>query len=192
MRFAIAGMNSRMSLQLHVGDVVELLAERARLLELAQPVRQALAQPDLDAAQAVDAAHQREIVALAVDHAGRLDGAHHAGRAGHDGGEGGHRGVDAGIHQHLAGDVAEGEAGHHDAPHREVGLAALQLGHHVARHRHRKLDGVEGRERAVDLGEGRAHARGEPDVGGSWHRWLPFNAVVDAAADRGASRPGPA
>ena len=85
-------------LELDVRDMVELLAERAGLLELAQPVRQPLSQPDLHAAQAVDAAHQGEIVGIAVDHAGRFDRAHHAGRACHDGREGRDRGVDAGIH----------------------------------------------------------------------------------------------
>jgi hypothetical protein len=151
-------------LELDVRDVVELLAERARLLEFAQPVRQTLAEANLHAAQAVDAAHQGEIAGIAVDHAGRLDRGHHAGRAGHHGREGGDGGVDAGIHQHFAGDVAEGERGHHDAPHREVGLAALQQVDHVARDRHRELDGVIAGQRTVDLGERRAHARGQPDI----------------------------
>ena len=34
----------------------------------------------------------------------------------------------------------------------------------MARHRHRQFDGVEGAERTVDLGEGRAHARGQHEI----------------------------
>ena len=47
--------------QMQVRQMVELLAERPRLLELAQPVGEALAEADLDAAQTVDAADQREV-----------------------------------------------------------------------------------------------------------------------------------
>ncbi len=155
---------------MQVGQVVDLLAERARLLELAQPVGEALVEADLDAAETVDAAHHREVAAVAVDHAGGLDHAHHAGRAGHDGGEGGHRGVDAGFHQHFARDVAPGEVGHDGAPDREVRLAALELVDHVPRHRHRELDRVELGQRAVDLGEGRADARRQPDIRRAPHR----------------------
>ena len=86
-----------------IGDVLDLLLERPGALELADPVGEALAQPELDAAEAVDAADEREIAMRAVDHPGGLEGPDHAGGAGHDGREGGHRCVDAGIHQLLRG-----------------------------------------------------------------------------------------
>ena len=46
--------------QSQVGDVRDLLAERARLREAADPVGQRLPEPELDAAQALGAADQRE------------------------------------------------------------------------------------------------------------------------------------
>ena len=49
------------------------------------------------------------------------------------------------------------------APHDEIGQGACELLQHVTDHRDRKLDGVEARQRAVDLGERRAHAGGKPD-----------------------------
>ena len=126
-RLMTAGMNSRCPAAAR-RDLVDLLAERARLLELAQPVGQASGRarsgcgsgcrrrpPARDCGcrrRSCRRPRWRPIMlveqAMTVEKAGTV-------------------GVDAGIHQHLAGDVAPGEVGHHDAPHREVGLAALEL-----------------------------------------------------------------
>src|SRR3546814_10336494 len=57
-------------------DRRQLVADRLRFLELPQPVRQGLAESDLHAAHAFDAADQREPATCAVDHAGRRSEEH--------------------------------------------------------------------------------------------------------------------
>jgi hypothetical protein len=151
--------------QPEIGDVAHFLAERAGLLEFAQPVGERLAEADLDTAETVDATHQSQGAVHAVDHAGCLERAGHAGRAGHDRGEGRHRRIDAGIHQHLAGDVAPGQVGHDAAPDGEVRLAAFQEADHGAHHGHRERNGVVCAQRAIDFGEGCADTGSKPDVG---------------------------
>src|SRR6516164_148026 len=54
--------------RLEVGEMRNLLPERSRLLEAANPVGEALSEAELDPAHALDAADEREIAVDAVDH----------------------------------------------------------------------------------------------------------------------------
>jgi hypothetical protein len=103
-----------------LGDVCELMAQRACLLKLAQPVRQRLAETDLDAAQAVGTADQRKAPVSAIDHPGRLECADHACATGHNGREGGDRRCNARIHEYFPCDVAPRQIWHNVAPDDEV------------------------------------------------------------------------
>ena len=145
-------------------DVRNLLPERARLPEAAQPVGQRLPQAQLDSRQTLHATDQREVAAHAVDHAGRLDGGDHACRARHHRRERRNRGSDPRVHQHFARDVAPREVRHDRSPHRKVRILPVQLADHVAYHGDGEADRVEGGERTVGFREGRAHTRSKPDV----------------------------
>src|SRR5262245_38385178 len=58
---------------LQVRELRDFLGQRSRLLKLAQPVRETLAQSQLDPAHALDPADKGEIAVDAVDHAGSLE-----------------------------------------------------------------------------------------------------------------------
>ncbi len=63
---------------------MELGADRLRTGELAKPVGEVLAQANLHAAHALDAAHEGQVPRLAVNHPCGLERTHHGRGAGHD------------------------------------------------------------------------------------------------------------
>ncbi len=160
-------------LGLDPADGGQAVRERPGLDHPSEPVGEISPQADLHPAHALGAAHHGQVTAAAIDHAGGLEGADHAGGAGHHRGDGRDGGVEAGVQQHLPGEIAPGEVGDHRAPDREVRPNPHHLARHMADDGDRQPDGVEARERPVDLEERGADPRGEPDVrlvahGRSW------------------------